>query len=85
LTKLNLSISKTLLLFFIFFSVGNFFGLFIKSSYNQLQYIILLLLISELISYLQLNNKDSFIFYYINICKRGFLVGIFVEAFKVGS
>jgi hypothetical protein len=73
------------LLFFSCFSLGNFFGILIKSSIHQIQYLIGILLVSELISYISVKFKDSRTSYYLNICKRGFLIGIFVEAFKVGS
>jgi len=85
LQKSSLSISIILLFFLVFFCVGNFFGLMIKTTQYQIQCLFIILLISELISYLNLKFRNSKIFYYLNICKRGFLIGIFVEAFKVGS
>jgi hypothetical protein len=85
LQKSSFSISNILFLFFIFFGIGNLFGLIIKTSSYQIQYLFIILLISELISYLNLKLQNSKFFYYLNICKRGFLIGIFVEAFKVGS
>lgn len=81
----SISISIILFLFFICFCLGNFFGILIKSSIYQIQYLIIILIISEFISYGNTKFQDSKIFYYLNICKRGFLIGIFVEAFKVGS
>ncbi len=81
----SISISIILFLFFTCFSLGNFFGLLIKSSIYQIQYLLLVLLFSEFISYANIKFRDSKTFYYLNICKRGFLIGIFVEAFKVGS
>lgn len=83
--KSSFSVTNILFLFFIFFSIGNFFGLMIKTTSYQIQYLFIILLISELISYLNLKFQTSTFFYYLNICKRGFLIGIFVEAFKVGS
>jgi len=85
LQKSSLSISIILFFFFIFFCIGNFFGLTIKTTQYQIQYLFIILLVSELISYLNLKFQNSKFFYYLNICKRGFLIGIFVEAFKVGS
>lgn len=81
----SISISINLFLFFICFCLGNFFGILIKSSIYQIQYLIFILIISEFISYGSTKFQDLKIFYYLNICKRGFLIGIFVEAFKVGS
>ena len=85
LHKSSFSISIILSLFFIFFGIGNFFGLLIKTTSYQIQYLFVILLLSEVISYFNVRLQNSKIFYYLNICKRGFLIGIFVEAFKVGS
>ena len=83
--KKPISISIILFLFFSWFSLGNFFGILIKSSLYQIQYLIFVLLVSEFISYVNIKFHENKFFYYLNICKRGFLIGIFVEAFKVGS
>jgi hypothetical protein len=85
LHKSSFSISNVLFLFFIFFCLGNFFGLLIKTTPYQIHYLFIIILLSELISYLNLKLQKFKFFYYLNICKRGFLIGIFVEAFKVGS
>lgn len=84
-TNRNYSITVFLSLFFTFFLCGNFFGLLLKSSNIQILLLVISILISELIGFYNNRLKNSKLFIYFNICKRGFLLGIFVEAFKVGS
>ena len=79
------SITIFLSIFFICFLFGNFFGLLIKSSTNQIVVLLSSILISEFIGYYNNRLKNHKLVLYFNICKRGFLLGIFVEAFKVGS
>ena len=79
------SITIFLSIFFICFLFGNFFGLLIKSSTNQIVVLLSSILISEFIGYYNNRLKNNKLVLYFNICKRGFLLGIFVEAFKVGS
>lgn len=81
--KINLA--KILCLFLFSFCLGNYFGLLIKSSSNQFQNMLFIIFIFEIISFSYLKCKSINLFYYLNILKRGFLIGIFVEAFKVGS
>ena len=61
----------------------------IKTSTNQFQYMIAIMFCFEIISLLN-SKKNRITFYFkiihaMNIIKRGFLIGLFVEAFKVGS
>ncbi|WPT18806.1 hypothetical protein PSENEW3_10000093, partial (chloroplast) [Picochlorum sp. SENEW3] len=84
-TNRNYSITVFLSLFFTFFLCGNFFGLLLKSSNIQILLLVISILISEFIGFYNNRLKNSKLFIYFNICKRGFLLGIFVEAFKVGS
>jgi hypothetical protein len=79
------SITKLFFSFLIAFCSGNFFGLCIKQNNNQFFLILLTLSILEYISYISEKSSKKPIIYYMNIYKRGFLIGIFVEAFKVGS
>lgn len=81
----------TFLILFAFFG-GNIFGIYLKNVDNFYLIIILVLLSLEIISFLKYSNivnlfiinKNSVI-QYLNVLKRGFLIGLFVEAFKVGS
>lgn len=84
-TNRSYSITIFLSIFFTFFLFGNFFGLLIKSSNNQIILLLSSILISELIGFYNNRLKNVQLLVYFNICKRGFLLGIFVEAFKVGS
>lgn len=85
MTNRSYSITIFLSIFFTFFLFGNFFGLLIKSSNNQIILLLSSILISELIGFYNNRLKNVQLLVYFNICKRGFLLGIFVEAFKVGS
>lgn len=68
------------------YSFGNFFGLYSKNVSNLSVYFALTTLILELINWLKYSQKNSGNFLHIiNNVKRGFLIGVFVEAFKVGS
>jgi len=89
LSNSSLKLTKNLFIFFISFYIGNIFGLMIKTSTNQFQYMIGILCCFELISLLN-SKKNTLPFFFnsitiLNSSKRGFLIGIFVEAFKVGS
>lgn len=74
------------------FFFGNIFGIISKE--NSLKIIIsLIILFFELINYLKFESQyfqkniveNITILLILNAVKRGFLIGIFVEAFKVGS
>jgi hypothetical protein len=82
----NLSIS--LLLILIGFSFGNFFGISSKITQNSFIFIFISIFFVELIGFFQYsknNMNNQLIIEYLNTLKRGFLIGILVEAFKVGS
>jgi hypothetical protein len=89
LSNFSLKITKNLFIFFISFYIGNIFGLMIKTSTNQFQYMIGIICCFEIISLLHSKKNILTLSFKIlnamNIIKRGFLIGIFVEAFKVGS
>lgn len=77
-------------LLFLSFGCGNVFGLYTKTLENFYLNSFCILLLIEIISYLKYSknfetNQQKIILQSINILKRGFLIGIFVEAFKVGS
>jgi len=74
-------------LLFLSFVCGNIFGLYTKTLENFYLKTFFVLLLIEIISYFQYskNYEEKNIIQGINILKRGFLIGIFVEAFKVGS
>lgn len=71
------------------YSFGNFFGLYSKNVSNLSFYFALTTISVELINWLKYSQKNSGnvqkILRIINNFKRGFLIGVFVEAFKVGS
>lgn len=89
-------ISLLLLSIFLAFICGNIFGILSKLL-NPFVLMVLTLLIFELINYfkfalkskIKIENQSSKnlnqIPIFLNVIKRGFLIGIFVEAFKVGS
>jgi Protein of unknown function (DUF565) len=98
LFKINLeNFSLFILLILTAFIFGNFFGLYSKSTPNIFYFILIANFLLEIISfwhysqYLNLillqNFKSPYNFFFkiLNSIKRGFLIGIFVEAFKVGS
>lgn len=68
---------------------GNFFGLYSKNNSNLLYYFNITILSLELINWLRYSQKTSKnlenLILILNNFKRGFLIGVFVEAFKVGS
>jgi hypothetical protein len=88
-------ISLWLFLLFFAFSCGNIFGMYTKNINNFYIYILSNLLTVEIISFIKYSkkfqfyekylSKDNFLTKSLNVLKRGFLIGIFVEAFKVGS
>jgi hypothetical protein len=88
-------ISLWIFLLFFAFSCGNIFGMYTKNSNNFYIYILSNLIIIEIISFIKYSRKfqlyekyisnDNFLTKSFNVLKRGFLIGIFVEAFKVGS
>jgi hypothetical protein len=93
--KINKNIKK--LSFFSFlllvsFVCGNLFGMYLKELENFYFCIFINLLLIECISFLKYSKKikfylteKNFLIKSLNVLKRGFLIGIFVEAFKVGS
>lgn len=85
-------ISFFLFLLLISFVSGNLFGLYLKQIEDFYFNLFLNLIFIELISFLKYskkiplyNNENNFLIKSLNVLKRGFLIGIFVEAFKVGS
>ena len=66
------------------FFIGNIFGLLTKNLNSHINGFLIIILL-ELINNIHLNKKLSPISIYFNFLKRGFLIGIFIEAFKVGS
>jgi len=84
---LNLPIFLLFLL--IGFVLGNFFGILTTNCFSDFP-IFFSILIIELISFLKYNiafqipNQKLFLSL-LNFFKNGFLIGIFLEAFKVGS
>lgn len=93
--KINKNIKK--LSFFSFllllsFVCGNLFGMYLKEIENFYLNIFINLLLIECISFFKYSKKIKFylteenlFIKSLNVLKRGFLIGIFVEAFKVGS
>jgi Protein of unknown function (DUF565) len=88
-------ISLWIFLLFFAFSCGNIFGMYTKNINNFYLYILSNLIVVEIISFIKYSRKfqlyekyisnDNFLTKSFNVLKRGFLIGIFVEAFKVGS
>ena len=88
-------ISLWIFLLFFAFSCGNIFGMYTKNINNFYLDILINLIVIEIISFLKYSkkfqvyekyiSKDNFLTKSFNVLKRGFLIGIFVEAFKVGS
>jgi len=71
------------------FACGNMFGMYTKTiTYPEL-IICSSILIVELSSFLKYSllfrKNESLFFFLLNAIKRGFLIGLFVEAFKLGS
>jgi hypothetical protein len=99
LIKTNLStIWFFIVLLFLAFSVGNIFGIYSKNIKNLYSFFLIHLIFIELISFFYYSrnfklekktllptDQKNFLVKSLNILKRGFLIGIFVEAFKVGS
>jgi hypothetical protein len=94
--KINLEhISLFISLILTSFICGNFFGICSKSAPNIFYIILITNFILEVISFCNYSPysifSQQFIIRYnfflklLNSIKRGFLIGIFVEAFKVGS
>ena len=93
--KINENIKK--LSFFTFllliaFICGNIFGIYLKQIENFYLNLLIIVLLIEVISFLKYSKKskvylieNSLSIKSLNVLKRGFLIGIFVEAFKVGS
>ncbi len=83
-------------LFFIFsgFFIGNIFGIATKSSFAQFN-IIFFMILFESITFATYSSiffklKSNIVLakitlLFLNSIKKGFLIGIFLEAFKVGS
>ena len=98
--KKNFSqISSLLFSILIAFIFGNLFGITSKIT-NPFVFILGTIILLEIINFLKFSNKlktkvshkktnlmksDKRINTLLNAVKRGFLIGIFVEAFKVGS
>jgi hypothetical protein len=83
----NISISFVFI--FVSFSLGNLFGIFSKKIENSFFIIFLMNFWLEFFCFIIYSQKipDNKIIRkrYLNLIKQGFLIGIFVEAFKVGS
>ncbi len=86
------SIPLALLCIFSSFSLGNLFGIYSKNTGNNFLTLFLMSTILELISFFvyspipqKVNFNENSSKKYFNLLKQGFLIGIFVEAFKVGS
>jgi hypothetical protein len=77
------------------FTFGNVFGIYTKSFTNPYVFVFCVLCFIESISFFKYSKYSQSIqnnFFlstllstYLNAAKRGFLIGLFVEAFKVGS
>jgi len=88
----NLSqISFLLLSLFLAFISGNMFGILSKII-NPFLFLLITLFFLELLNFVNFSKKvknnyfsNKKIIVFFNTAKRGFLIGIFVEAFKVGS
>ena len=88
-------ISIWVFLLFFAFSCGNIFGMYTKNINNFYIYILINIVVVEIISFIKYSrtfqlyekyiSNDNFLTKSFNVLKRGFLIGIFVEAFKVGS
>lgn len=88
-------ISLWIFLLFFAFSCGNIFGIYTKNIDNFYLYIVTNLIVVESISFIKFSRKfqlhekyfsnNNILTKSFNVLKRGFLIGIFVEAFKVGS
>ena len=80
-----------IILIFFAFICGNIFGLHSKVNENLYTFVLLTIGVTECISYLKYSKSERQIILInnlitnLNVLKRGFLIGIFVEAFKVGS
>ena len=94
--KTNLfQISLLILSILIAFIYGNIFGISSKRIPDPLVFTICFILVLELISFFKFSKNIQIMENYIskqnllstdlNAAKRGFLIGIFIEAFKVGS
>jgi hypothetical protein len=87
LIKKNLkNLSWLVFLIFLAFIFGNLFGISTKNINSTYLYIFLIII--ECISFIKYSKNDltkHFILNNLNVLKRGFLIGIFLEAFKVGS
>ena len=87
LIKKNLeNLSWLVFLLFLAFIFGNLFGISTKNINSSYLYIFLIII--EFISFLKYSKiivRENFITNNLNVFKRGFLIGIFIEAFKVGS
>ena len=85
--KKNLkNLSWFVFLIFLAFIFGNLFGISTKNINST--YLSIFIIIIEFISYLKYSKnfvRENFITNNLNVLKRGFLLGIFIEAFKVGS
>jgi hypothetical protein len=90
------NISLLLLYIFSSFCFGNIFGILSKNLGNNFFTILLTILTLEGISArmylsnkkfstLKVINKKTTLTQYFNVIKQGFLIGIYAEAFKVGS
>ena len=80
------NLSWLVFLIFIAFIFGNLFGISTKNINSSYLYIFLIII--EFISFLKYSKnivRENFITNNLNVFKRGFLIGIFIEAFKVGS
>lgn len=96
LVKINLNkISFLIFLLFFAFICGNVFGIYSKTADNISLFLFITIINIEFISFLKYKKKcqsleqelinSNFFTKFINVLKRGFLIGLFVEAFKVGS
>ena len=80
------NISLLVLCIFSSFFCGNYFGIYSKILENSFLFITLNIFVVEIINFVIYSKLDKILVKVLLIAlKRGFLIGIFVEAYKVGS
>jgi hypothetical protein len=82
-------LSELIIAILVAFACGNMFGMYTKTIAYPEFIICSSIFIVELISFLKYSlmfgKNESLFFFLLNAIKRGFLIGLFVEAFKLGS
>ena len=83
------SLSGLVIAILVAFACGNMFGMYTKTITHPELIICSSIFVVELISFFKyslLFRKNEILFLFLlNAIKRGFLIGLFVEAFKLGS